>query len=310
MKSYGLCLFVLLSASLAVPAQGPVAKESDENLDKKIKALEQQIKVLQDQLEALRAKQARVEICGRLKKLKVANTFALPSPGGSNLVVSSWQVVVNGHSWEVLFPEKDKELLAAAEKLIDKKVFITGTAFFNTDPRGQWNSGYQESYQFFVAVESLQPAPSTAPDDDQKMQKDMKAFQDRIAQLTNKGDDITRREERELLGLKETFEKLSKKLEARENYVAKVQLRGTVVKVGVDTYYNGQRQGKGADVWQIQIRSLPFGQNWKLDFGDKKELEALAKEQKGKRAVITGTIVANSREHPTVNVESLKNAED
>jgi hypothetical protein len=102
---------------------------------------------------------------------------------------------------------------------------------------------------------------------------------------------MTIRESGELVGLRETLAKLSKEWETRRNY-ARVQFRGKLVATGADT-------------WQIQIGSCG---SWNLHFGAKNERKALAREQKGKRVLITGTITADPGVEPTVNVESLQSA--
>jgi hypothetical protein len=142
--------------------------------------------------------------------------------------------------------------------------------------------------------DSLQPAAMTASSaDDKKMQKSIEAVRDRITTLSRKGDDMTIRESVELVGLRETFEKLSKELEARRNY-AQVELRGKLLPAGPNS-------------WQVQIG---FGGNWNLNLGNKNELKALARQREDKRVVITGTITADPGVYPTVNVESLKRAEE
>jgi hypothetical protein len=328
-KFHGFCLFVLLSTSPAIQAQPTLAKESDENLDKQAKALEQQIKALEAQIDKLRKQQApllaeqaaraakrwgleakthfaKAEIRGTLRKSKGAKGLPLRPAGPEGSLFPTWLVVVNGRSWEVHFPEKDKVLLAAAAKLINKRVVITGTASYTPQqepavpvypPYGLYGPvpRYRPpSYLFVVAAQSLQLAATTASNaDDKKMQKSMEAVRARIAMLSRKGDDITRRESFELIGLEKTLEKLSKELEARQQY-AKVQFRGKLLTGGL-----------GA--WQVQIGS--FG-NWNLDFGPKNERMALARGQEGKRVVLTGTITADPWAHPSVNVESLKRAEE
>src|SRR4051812_10776644 len=52
MKFQGLCLFVLLSSSLAVQAQITPTKESDENLDKAVQAIEKQIQAKYKEIQA------------------------------------------------------------------------------------------------------------------------------------------------------------------------------------------------------------------------------------------------------------------
>ena len=205
MKSYGFCLFVLLSTNAAVPAQSPLAKESDENLDKQVKVLEKQIELLQDQIDKLRQQQApllaeqanraakrwgdeasthfaKAEIQGTLRKAKKADIVLF---GFSGAVVSSWQVVVNGRALAVCIPEKDKELQAAAEKLLNQKVVITGSVCYQQQPEppfllstsyGSYGPppGYRPppTYLFVVSAASLKPAtltPSNA--DERKIQK-------------------------------------------------------------------------------------------------------------------------------------------
>jgi hypothetical protein len=326
MKFHGFCLFVLLSTSPAVQAQATLAKESDENLDKQVKALEKKIQVLEDQLDLLRkqhalvlaeqgaraAKQWEIENKKNFAKVEVRGTLTV-SPrfttvGAKTVRWDNSQAVVGGRSWEVLFPEKDKELLAAAEMLIGKEVIITGTARCSPkwEPPVQGYNPYghpyalnytnRTSYLFIVAADSLTAGNA----DDKKMLKKMEAVRDRIDVLSAKSDDVlTKREYDELLGLRETLKKLSKQWQAQPRKsdkltdYAKVQFRGTLVKAG-------------ADAWEVTL-AFP---NWRLNFGDKNELKELAKEQEGKRVDITGTVTADPWAPPTVNVEALKRAEE
>jgi peptidoglycan hydrolase CwlO-like protein len=104
MKFHAFCLIFVLSASPALQAQSSLSKESDEELDKQLKALDKQaaelqkqIKALQDQVDELGNKQAlvrseqnrraaklweaerkthfaKMEIRGKLKKSKTFKT--------------------------------------------------------------------------------------------------------------------------------------------------------------------------------------------------------------------------------------------
>jgi hypothetical protein len=319
MKIHGFCLFVLLSASPAVQAQTTPADLSDDNLDKQVQALEKQIKTLEDQIDELRKKQAlllaeRADRAAKQRALETREHFARVEVRGkltpSDSFTAKWKVVNRGRSWEVRFPEEDKELRAAVEKLINKEVVISGIALWSLKPEtfpqlrnpsfnpyGPSVYGYRPppAYLYVVSAPSLQPAAGAANDaEEQKTLQSVEAIRKRIDTLSRKGDDITKREMDELAGLQARSEKLGKDLQAHREK-AKVQFRGKLVPDGLDA-------------WQIQIGPAPH--NWKLDLGNKPALKALAREQEGKEVILTGTIAADTSTQPTVNVESLKRAEE
>jgi chaperonin cofactor prefoldin len=318
MKIHGFCLFVLLSAGPAAQAQATPANETDENLDRQVKALDKQIKALEDQIDELRNKQAlllaeRAARAAKQRALETREHFARVEVRGkltpSDSFTAKWKLVVNrGRSWEVPFPEQDKELRAAVEKLINKEVVISGIALWSlkpetfpqfrnppSNPFGVPASGYRPppAYLYVVSAPSLQPAAGAAKDaGEQELLQSAEALRKRIDTLSRKGDDITKRELNELAVLHAESEKLGKELQAHREK-AKVHFRGKLVPDGLHA-------------WQIQIGPAPH--NWKLDLGNKPDLKALAREQEGKEVILTGTIAADTYTQPTVNVESLKRA--
>jgi hypothetical protein len=148
-------------------------------------------------------------------------------------------------------------------------------------------------YLFVVAVKSLERAPRTASNaDDKQLQQSIEPVRKRIAMLSRKGDDITRRESFELLELTETLQKLSKELEAGRQYV-KVQIRGKLK--------------AAADAWQVENG---FDVRLNLNLGNRNDLKTLAKELEGRCVILTGPITDYSAADPTVNVASLKRAEN
>jgi hypothetical protein len=316
-------------ASLAVQGQSTLARQSDESLEKQLAALEQQIQALEKQIATLRSKQApllaeqharaakrwekearkhfaRVEIQGTLKKASRADTLPLGLTGVGYPASSRWQVVVNKQSWEVRFPEKDKQILAAADKLLNKSVLITGEGSYQIHqaPPVPSNIPYTPGvvpgywpppvYLFSVSVASLRPAVRTARSaNDRQLQQNMETLRSRIVAISRKGDDMTVREANELLQLRETLDRLSKEWEARLEYA--------------EVHFRGKLETSEPDGWAIQAGSLG---SWRLDFGKKTELKAIAREKQGKRVDITGVITADIQGYPTVTVESLHGAEE
>jgi hypothetical protein len=343
MRIHGFCLFVLLLATLAVPADTPLSRESDENLDKQLKALEKQIRVLQDQIDELRNKQAPLLAeqqarTARQGEIERRNHFAQVELRGKLRKSGSWQVVVNDRAWEIHITEKAKELLAGAENLIDKGVVITGSVLCSKTgepyprpglvwtPYGLLPANPQlPVYVFAVMPESLQPAPMTpATAGDKTMQKRVKsAVQKRIDVLAGKSDDVlTKREYDELIGLREAlkqFDSDAKPDPARLSITTDPALKATVkdwerqldrsdkLTHYAKVQFRGKLLPEGTNVWKIQIGASNFNSNdWWLKLGDKNDLMTFARDHEGKEVVVTGTVTAEPRAHPAVNVESMK----
>ena len=184
MKIHVFCLCVLLSGASIGSAQ-PSARDSDEQLAKKIE-------VLQKQIDELRAKQAlllkvqkdrdtaqweadkknhfaKVELRGKLWANSGAATTWFVNiytagdgyPNSNNGLHSRFKYHNNTSiNFTVEFGDR-KELLAMADEHLDKEVVMTGTVKI-TEPISPYPS---------VSVESLKPAPGAQPEKEEKNEK-------------------------------------------------------------------------------------------------------------------------------------------
>ena len=157
MKAYVLGLIVVVSASAVLVGQPSTPKDATQELDKKVKAIQDQIDDLKKQQEALakekadllakKAEALRTEAEKKRKELEAKRAreaaakkdhFVKMEIRGTlvknpNQGVGQWQVVINELTWTLDFSGK-KELLAEAEKLASEGVVITGKVVTKRSP--------------------------------------------------------------------------------------------------------------------------------------------------------------------------------